>query len=317
MTGLNYDLAGYRNMLRMSTFKRVLVEGKSDKILLKMLFNEILGRFHGIQIDTVENIAFNYAVGNREKVEIICDSILNTKYAERVVGFVDREFREFDFNDQITDLLSSHKIIGRVIWSRGHSIENYYFDLSVLRRPLRTFAVTTYFDHALDLFEQFFVPTMQIACAVGLTGYERGVLNPIKASFDWKVLDIDANSVEVNVHEWEQNLRRLSLQEDTIGGIISSYREWLKKTREADFTVVKRACHGHIGLAVIWSAYAKCVHEVCATTGTSHPQNEARNVLKAEESVRFNACAENWITHVCQNNSEYPVEILQLLGIAQ
>lgn len=316
MTSLNYDLTGYRNMLRMSTFKRVLVEGKSDKILLKMLFNEMLGRAHGIQIDTAENIAFSHAVGNREKVEIICESIRNTKYGERIVGFVDREFREFDLHNRIVDLLSSHKITGRVIWSRGHSIENYYFDLSILRRPLRTFATTTYFDSALDLFEQLFVPTMQIACAAGLTGYEQSVLNPIKASFDWTVLEIDANSVKINVDKWQQSLRRLKIQENTIGSIVSSYHQWLERTTKADFTVVKRACHGHIGLSVIWSAYAKCVHEVCAITGTSHSQNEARNVLKAEESVRFNACAENWITHVCQNNSEYPVEILQLLGIA-
>lgn len=73
----------------------------------------------------------------RERVEYVCAKALNTPEARKLVGFVDREFREFEQGDTLRDLLDGHQTVGRVVWSRGHSIENYNLDGYILRQSLR------------------------------------------------------------------------------------------------------------------------------------------------------------------------------------
>jgi len=50
------------------------------------------------------------------------------KDAERSIGFVERELRYFDLEDCIHDLIGDHKAVNHLVWSRGHSIENYFFE---------------------------------------------------------------------------------------------------------------------------------------------------------------------------------------------
>src|SRR5437660_10174463 len=160
-----YTPAVYRTMVRMSKFKYILVEGRDDIIVFKYLIEEFLGKRSDIRFHGAHQIRFDSGIGNRERVENIVESLKGKKYAKRFVGFVDREFRGFDLDNEIKDVIGKHNVTDRLIWSRGHSLENYYFDFSSLRRPLRHFSMTPHFDDALDLFEQNFEHIITLACS--------------------------------------------------------------------------------------------------------------------------------------------------------
>ncbi len=249
-------------------------------------------------------------------METISESVNGKKYARRFVGFVDREFRGFHIDDVIKDDIDKHNTIDRLIWSRGHSIENYYFDLSTLRRPLRNFSTTPFFDDALDLFEQCLEQTIEIACAVGLAASECGMLQSVKSSIDWKVLEFNNSELIVNTGIWLSVLvSKKKVRTEDAHLLVETFQSWFTKVSVTDFKIVRWLCHGHIGVTVIWAAYARCVFEVCRRLGSEDPQGEARNVLRANETVRCNGCASEWAQQALNRSCEYPEEIFALLDL--
>lgn len=311
-----YTPAGYRNMVKMSKYKYILVEGRDDKITLKYLIEEFFGKRPDIHIHGAHQIRFGSSIGNRERVENLSGSINKKEYAKRFVGFVDREFRGFSFDNKIEDVVGKHNIIDRLIWARGHSIENYYFDFLILRRTLRSFSVTPYFDDALELFERNLERVIILACAAGLAGNECGMLQIVKASIDWTLFDFDASGIIINATDWSRILNSRSMRSEDVYSFIEAFQGWLRKVIAADFSTIRWLCHGHIGITVIWAAYAKCVFEVCKKAGCENPRSEANSVLRANETVRCNGCASEWAQQALNKACEYPMEIFSLLDFS-
>jgi hypothetical protein len=316
---LSYNPAGYRNMVKMSKFKYILVEGKFDKIALLYLIDELFGKRSDLRVHGAYQIQFgskSSSKGNREKVEEIAESIGGKKFAKRFVGFVDREFRGFNFENGIEDTIAKHNVIDRLIWTRGHSIENYYFDFSLLRGPLRDFTTTSHFSNALDLFEQNLEQIIKLACAASLAGLELGQLEKVKSSIDWSLLQFDTSKLIIITSNWSSNLTRGKMSNEAAQSLIGSFQIWLEKLSEIDFSILRWFCHGHIGIAFIWAAYARCVLEVGQRSGSKDPLNEARNVVKAEETVRCNGCASAWAERAQRKSCEYPEEIFAYLDLS-
>jgi hypothetical protein len=111
--------------------RHILVEGRDDKRIFELLLRELCHTDEKSQIlvDSAEAFVECHPE-NRETVEDICNKITGEAYSDRLVAFVDREFREFDF-PQLLDRVDGHKISGQLVWSRGHSIENYFFDFDI------------------------------------------------------------------------------------------------------------------------------------------------------------------------------------------
>jgi len=313
---LAYDAASYRNKIRMTSIKHLLVEGKDDKKLFMVLLEEYAGKEHGIQIDSADRIRFGNDIGNRERVEQICDSFVNTSHSHKILGFVDREFRGFEIGENLCDLLNSHQVNGRTVWSRGHSVENYYFDFNILRKPLRGFTSSPLFDKALILFESNFDEIIRSACAVSLAGYQIGAVNIIRGSIDMTSMKMENSKIVFDTVQWQRfMITKQSIQISRATEIIDSFHIWLERIKKIDNLLPRWLCHGHIGMVFIWSAYAACVFEVCKAEGMADYQKEAKNVLKAEESVRFNICADIWTQSVCSNQCEHPLEIFKEMGL--
>jgi hypothetical protein len=311
-----YSPAGYRNMIKMSAFKYILVEGRDDKISLTYLIQDLLGKHSDIKVHGAHQIRFGNDIGNRERVEAICESLKDESSAKRFVGFVDREFREFDLNENINDLINKHNIIGCLIWSRGHSIENYYFDFTILERVLRLYSVTEYFDEAIILFEQNLQSILKLACAISLAAYEHKILKPVRSSIDWKILDFNASILDINTANWSKTLiKKQKIRNEDTDALIGAFQAWFEKVSKADYEIVRWLCHGHIGLTFIWAAYARCVFEVCERAKSVDPWREANKVLKAEETVRFNGCASEWARQAVNKLCEYPTSIFEHLWL--
>jgi len=313
---LIYSPAGYRNMIKMSSFKYILVEGKNDKLSLMYLVQDLLGKRSDIKVHGAHQIRFGSDIGNRERVEAICESLKDASSTKRFVGFVDREFREFNLNENINDLINKHNVIGCLIWSRGHSIENYYFDFTVLERSLRLHSVTEYFNEALILFEQNLQQILKLACAIGLAAYEHKLLKPVKSSIDWKILDFNVSILDINTTDWLKTLiKKQKIRNEDANDLVGAFQVWFGKVSKADFNIIRWLCHRHIGLTFIWAAYARCVFEVCERAKSAEPWREANKVLKADETVRFNGCASEWARQAVNKLCEYPTSIFEYLWL--
>ena len=195
------------------------------------------------------------------------------------------------------------------MWSRGHSLENYYLDLTALREPLRTFSVSDHFDEALGLFDQCFAAALCMACALSLVARDTDRMGVVKGSIRWSVIDLQDGKVTMDAAQWQRVMRQMRLDQPTIDVILKGFRFWTRRFVLAHSSVARWICHGHLGLACLWAVYARCVYEV-----NGRDAHETARILRVEESVRFNACLESWIREGIDELSG-PLIVLRMLGL--
>ena len=181
-----FDPQSYRLYLMNSIIsgknKHILVEGRDDKYLIERLWQDFSTQnsqnsTYKILVDSAENLIKGDSLdpfsNNRQKVEFIANSIHEKPYANDFVGFVDRELHNFEWdceiNAELRDLAESHEVIKRLVLSRGHSIENYIFDFSILYEVLEYLSTTAYANHAIKLFKESFQSALRIACSIAVS----------------------------------------------------------------------------------------------------------------------------------------------------
>lgn len=323
MSGLKLTPSDYRIMLKFSHNKHLLVEGKNDKRLFQYLIDEVFNRStqnilkDSIDIDTAEDLVETEIASNREKVEMICEDIDKASYKDKLVGFVDREFREFEKTNYLKDNLNNHNTLGRVIWSRGHSSENYYFDFDILREPLREHSDIDYFSQALDLFKTVLSSTIRTACAISLAAEELRKIKKVKKSITWEIVEIASSQIHVKLNLLKQALVNIhSFTEEDAELFVERFKSWSKSVEKADFSCIRWMSHGHIGFSLIWAVYGRCVFETCQSNGIENAKSEVAKVFKFNENQRFLACANTWVRKALDNQCDYPLEVLILLGLS-
>jgi len=255
-------------------------------------------------------------MGNREKVEEICKTVVERSahldrtggrgYAHKMVGFVDREFRGYDLGKTIHDHLGKHNILDRLVWSRGHSIENYLFDKRVFSEPLRIYAAE-HFEDARKLFSSVWDSALRLACAGSLAALDTGRVKAIENSMDWKMLKLNGPELALDVKAWLNRLNQ-KLSKPVANRVVERFQSWHEKVQDTDIDTVRWLCHGHTGFAWLWNTFACCVYEV------SQDANSARDVLK-DKDHRFVACVVAWAKGVRTEQYEYPAEVLKLLEL--
>jgi hypothetical protein len=212
MSGLQLTPDEYVTKIAMSKDIFLLLEGSEDKIfftLIRNKFEQVFLDSHSddlnlllkINIETAEEI--KGMLGNREKIEKICNLVSqeNQNTRDRVLGFVDREFREFEYINSLQDKLGNHRINEGLIWSRGHSIENYFFDLATWKEAFNNYLVSELYQEAFEIFESKFNDILKIACSLSLAALSENLLKPIPTTLDWKCIDITSKSIQINLEE--------------------------------------------------------------------------------------------------------------------
>src|SRR3990170_3818043 len=169
---LQFKPEEYKTHIRISAQKHLLVEGKNDKYLFKLFLDNLRIDQNLVVIDSAEDlIQFDCNLGNRERVETVCQAVCITPWAKQLVGFVDREFREFEINENdMFDRIPQHNVVGSVVWSRGHSVENYYFNFEMLNAALEIYSPPDYMDEALSLLKRNLENVIRYACAASMAG---------------------------------------------------------------------------------------------------------------------------------------------------
>jgi len=345
-----------------SNVKHLIVEGKTDEYLFNVLLDEFFNSSQQkitrdkminrdeIEIDEIttfiknDNLLESFisgAVGNRTKIEYIHKNVHDLPKYNNLVFFVDREFDNFviSLKEGIKDEINTHKIEGSLIWSRGHSIENYLFDFTVLYQPLRNLSNLKLFKDAIKIFENNFYSTILLASAVSITLKECGKIQALEKMIDWELIDIDISNVNLRIADWKKRMhergqkdergktiRKFSTEE--IDEVINSYQNWYKKLKDdnVDVNLLRWICHGHIGIQVILEVYLSCVNYCALDRAIKSKLNQEINTKeiykeanqKIHKSGKDNIWEEfvNWWAHkAVRNECHYPLEVLEKLGV--
>jgi hypothetical protein len=283
------------------TNRHILVEGRDDRRVFELLLRELCHEEGPIIVDSAEAFV-NCHPENCRIVEDICGKVVDEPYADRLAAFVDREFREFDRALELQDRINGHKVCGRLVWSRGHSVENYLFDFSTLCDPFIAFSPDK-FDVSLDLFEDVFESAVQIACAIGLAAREMSRLGRVRKSINTSMLETGGSEVRINFDGWRASLTG-KLTEEEIEELFNQFGLWYDRVLEANYSVVRWMCDGHTGFRLIWAVYDLCVQ----LSGQG-------STLKSKSRILFNVCVNSWVRLVWDSPREYPLAVFDLLGI--
>lgn len=300
----------YRVQIMVSMNKHILVEGKDDRNILLRLLNKlseagiISGRF---DVDTAEDLEspLAQAIGNREKVEEVCSG-LGQDVAGRFVGFVDREFRGFNLSaDTVTDEIAAHLVKGYLLWSRGHSIENYLLDFRTLSHAIQSSTITHEYSLALSRLERVYPDVLRLACAIGLAARDANKLGAVRDCIRWQELRLTPH-VHLDQEAWISHMIEKHPKVDA-SALYMGIEEWEARLEACEDDIVCWLCDGHTGMAVSLAAYQRAVHEV---TGD---QAEAESALGAKRDKCALSGALKWAEMATAGDAVWPEELTALL----
>ena len=331
MTGLQLSYKSFVNRVRMSRHPHILLEGTRDKRFFDVLHfamedledncRDNKGQLR-IITTTAESIkADNPGEGNRQKVENVCQIVAGYPCRERFVGFVDREFRRFRFGDILEDCLQSQHRIGRLVWSRGHSIENYLFDFAIVKNPLRVCTPEPEVARsALDILRNNFVELINVACSLGLVGRELGQLDLVRRSVRWEFIEVLDEMLRWDIVKWRRQLEDdPRLDSETVDHMLSEFKRWLDIVRSSSPVDVRWACDGHMGYRLIWEAYASIVIYVCSTLDDFEgpPTRHGRAILGVNDAIKFNQLVESWHADNNSGTNDTPAICFEMVGVSE
>lgn len=310
---LQCDLKSYRKRLLMRRLPVVLVEGPSDRRALVALIERMTGLRRGRDylVDDAEWLKSpdGKIFGNREKVEYYCTQLTRTSVAWKIVGFVDREFREFVHNGTLDDQLNSHRVIDRMVWSRGHSVENYFLDLRVLLPCFRNLSASSDVSEAVDKFVSVFPDLLRVACALTLAGLRFGNLDLVARSLEWCHFQIVADRLGLRVDRWVRSLERKhgldATRSNRLGRYYRGYRGYATRV---SVDVMRWFIHGHIAMAAVWQGFARCLYAV-----NGRNKREIDGFLSTQEGVRLAQCAELWAAAAVSDGMTAPTPVVEML----
>jgi hypothetical protein len=327
-----FTIEEYLTEREMSDIPVLLVEGEYDSIFFQLFqdelepatqscFPECVDILRHIEIDTPEIIKSpdGQKLGNREKVEIVCGIADSNPFTGMLAGFVDREFRGFVINECVYDDIGMQNQVGRILWSRGHSVENYLFDVQTLRQGLRDYGISSKFSvrDALLIFENDFDKILCIASAISLSARDNDLISAVQTSFDVSLFAMQGDSVSFDVAKWDKLLsQRQKLDEKRRGALIDTFNAYCSKLEASDPEVIRWVCHGHIGLAITWGFFHFCVTHVCQQAAIPKPTKQIRPVNKKDRFIKFTV---NWIKNLLEQEKELrstPAKCFEHLGVS-
>ncbi len=299
------------------TQKVILVEGKTDKQLLSLLLDEFNQQypdhnFDEIAIDTAQDLVKGVldSPENYQKIEEVCELIADKPYASRFVGLVDRMFRGFDLSDPLTDGLTQHRVDKRrrLVWSRGHSIENYLFDPEILREAFRAISDFDGFQMALNRFIGDYSRVMQVGCAISLGAERLNRFGAVRSGLQFVPTDNDLPDI-IQFAEWQKMLRsRNNWTDAQFDALLDQLDLWLPLVEQTDLTLLQRLCDGHSGVTLLCQVYRNQVK------GNSPNEKVLRFFDKLPPERITQLLGSVWARRAVAQQADYPAPLIGLLA---
>jgi hypothetical protein len=315
----------FRQYIKFSTKKHILVEGSGDKYSIDCLWKGFTSQANQltireqISVDSAQSLVqLESGTGNNcEKVKEVSRSICNKSYANRFVGFVDRELNNFNWDYELShalqDNMNCHAVEERLVFSRGHSIENYIFELDILNDYFCVLSTSPYTRQALHIFNSLFPSALCIACTISLAASKVRVLKKIESTIDWELIHISSDNISFLLDDWIDKLVNRQMELNQRESLKEAYNIYYQYVINSSLSIVRWMCHGHIGYEFLRALYERCL--VAACPNNQDREKERGEISWVKKEKMFSILINCWIKRVLDNNCEYPREIFELLGV--
>jgi len=198
--------------------------------------------------------------------------------------------------------------------SRGHSIENYIFDVSIFCEVLQILSTTVSSGKAIELFKETFQSTLRIACSIGLASTKSQVLSRTYDTIDYNLFErTSLTEVSFKFDDWVEKLVVRGISTDQERQLRLHYLAYKDQVTRASISLVRWICHGHIGFDFLKALYERCITEVCPIT--QDKSKELSGISWISKEKLFYTFVNYWVKQSLQEQYNYPIVIFELLGI--
>lgn len=312
----SYSLGGYLAALRIRGNKNLLLEGPTDLKIVARVVAEMVNRgevdLHGITIDTVDIINDpEIPPGNRAAVEYV----YNLAEAERlpIAAVVDREYRKFVVNDvEIRDDLSSHFQQNDLYWTRGHSIENYFFDSGYFEAYLRMKHPESIPHLCYAVIQSEFPTLMRGAAAASLAAMRCSVVERCGGICSLSMWEVTTpNQLCFTIDELLDALESRGVDQTVLSTFSELFQEYDKQLSSVtDVYLTRWISHGHVGWSFVWAGIGRLLLH-CGVN-----QEIAESVGRGfmDDKIRF--FANRWAVEALEGMNDSPTALWDWLRVA-
>lgn len=308
---VKYDVPKYLASIRMSSKRRILVEGKDDKSHIKNLLDVKLGR-HKIKVDTAENIKGNCRItakNNRKKIEHIHKTCQSSPGHKNLYFLCDREFREFQLSDQVVDLMPEHKIEGNLSWTLGHSLENYFIEPALIADAYRYLTDSEYKSDAIKLFRKIFPSALIIIATISLAAKKIKKCSYPQGVIFWDHFTIDEGELRFDTDHWRADESNKTLDQFKL-----AYRNSKPILEASESGVHTRFCRGHTAMQLLQRVFSLCLFHAGCRHDQGIAEKCASNFSQLKESAISTALGEAWLKSIKAGSTNYPTHLISAVA---
>lgn len=221
----------------------------------------------------------------------------------------DREFRDFDINDRIVDLMGRHKTEGNLSWTLGHSLENYFIDSEVVSGAYRYLTKSEYKTDAVLLFRSILPSAIKIIATISLAASDVGKCSYPLGVIAWDNFKIKGGDLEFDVELW---------RDDEAHKILIDFKEAYRKFRPvvemSDDVVCARVCRGHTAMQLLQRVFSLCLFNAGCQYDEDLARKYASSFSKIKEGAVSTALCEAWLMAIENGNDNYPINLVSSLN---
>ncbi|CAN5358472.1 hypothetical protein BH24GEM3_BH24GEM3_11620 [soil metagenome] len=300
----SYSLEGYLAALKIRGGKSLLLEGPTDMKIVARVLAEIDSEpglyCRDVAVDPIDLIADEKIPrGHRNAVEFVYHYASNESLP--LAALVDREFREFEVEQQPADHLRSHRSEGRLFWTRGHSIENYLFDARYIDAYLRMKIPEFVSNECLRSVRAELASILRIGAAASLAALKCQIIERCSGACRdnfWKSIP---TGLSFDLDAYVGILLDRGVPDTTANDYRMRFAEYEKQLAvDSDEELNRWIVHGHLGWDFLWSGVA----------GILRAYGVARDVVNTvcrgfvDDKLRFTA--DMWARDVVRGSAESP-----------
>ncbi|OAI21840.1 hypothetical protein A1359_18990 [Methylomonas lenta] len=305
---LKYDIKKYLAKIKMSSKKRVLVEGKDDKSHIKNLL-DVIREGHKVKIDTAEDIKGTCEItarNNRAKIDKIYNQCKNSNEYDNLYFLCDREYKKFDISEKISDLMSDHESEGNLSWTIGHSIENYFFKDELLCDAYRYICSSEYKSEAINLFINILPSALKLVAAITLSAKDLDKASYPAGVIGWKHFQIENNVICIDIDMLVKNR-----DDQYIADFQKHIKKYLPIVDASDALICSRICRGHTAMLMLQRVFASCLNYVIKNIDVAKAEKDALIFSQLKEFNVATALCEAWVRKAKEGLALYPCQLIE------
>lgn len=295
------DITSYNLAVKIRSFKTVLVEGTTDKNVLSNFFltknyaENNSSRYFIDDVSIISNDQELSTLGNKEKIIYIATKLSNKN--EKLGYFVDREWDHVDFAclDETRQSLHTDK----TFFTRGHSIENYWFSSDAIISFLQYAVpaqITAEFLHELN---QNFSSITLFAAAFSIAAKQGGVITRLDDLLERSDIDTGPEGFRL-LPEFNQKLQARQSNFD----IVEACNTHVELLRTHSAEKLRWICHGHLGEQAIRA----CVARLALSSGVD--SKTALEIERGDKAGKFRHDSK----HITTYSPETVIPLNEILG---